>query len=216
MICRVCASPMTIDTLVVADAVRSMDPGFPVPLIVKCRYGHTARVSPVAAALTAQEAAQRAVTRCAVCGVEIPRQRGAAPRKSCGPEHKRFIETQRARAQAAHNRLHRPYRTDTPFVPFRFVVEAQPWYRGAATAFRPLAPRVEQAIPTGPRFPEIPAAWLEGFRRLYPALAEVHAALPSTFPPLEDPDEPMALVFRTRRRRGRRRELPPEYPVHQI
>ncbi len=155
MMCRICGSPAAIDTLVVADAVRAMDPGYPVPVVFKCVNGHSSRVSPVAASLSAQAAAQRPVLRCAVCGVELTRQRGAAPRKSCSPEHKRFIEVKRAEAA----KLHRA----TGDGPFHFLIEAQPWYRGAATVFRPPAPPTSWTL-----FPEIPADWLEGFRQVYP------------------------------------------------
>lgn len=184
MICRVCGSQMTLDALVANDARRALDPGQPAPVVLTCRHGHTARVSPVQLSPSAEVAAQRVVLQCAVCGIPLPREKGAAPRKSCGPEHKRFIETKRAQAQAEHNRIHRTHRADLPNVPFRFIVEAQPWFRGAATAFRPVTPAPAIEIPTGPDFPEIPAAWLEGFRRCYPTLEGAAATL-AIFPPLE-------------------------------
>ena len=216
MICRVCGSVMFLDSLVAADAARSLDPGQPAPVVMKCHNGHTERLDITGA--PAPPATFRPTPQCAVCGIEIPRQQGVQARKSCSLEHRQFIERKRAEAQAAHVRLHRSYRADTPFVPFRFIVEAQPWYRGSATAFQPPVRRAAVMIPTGPDFPEIPAAWLEGFRRLYPT-REGAPAPPAIFPPLEDADESAALRFKTRRYR-RRRELTPDqpvpYPVHQV
>ena len=219
MICRVCGSPMILDALVAHDARRALDPGQPAPVVMRCRHGHTARVSPVQLSPSAEAAAQRVVPQCAVCGVEIPRVHGVQARKSCSSEHRRFIERHRAEAQAAHNRLHRVHRADAPFVPFRFIIEAQPWYRGTATAFQPPARRDELVVPTGPDFPEIPAVWLEGFRRLYPTLEGAAAAL-AIFPPLEATDEATARWFNPRHYRRRIRSAPtPEqlmpYPVPQ-
>lgn len=219
MICRACGCPMSLDILVVSDAIRGMDPGQPAPVVMRCQNGHTERLDTAPAA--GPPATFRPTPRCAVCGVEIPRQVGAAMRKSCGLEHRRFIERKRAEAQATHVRLHRPQRAGTPFVPFRFVVEAQPWYRGAATAFQPPARRAEPAIPTGPNFPEIPAAWLEGFRRCYPT-REGAASTLAIFPPLEAADEATAQWFTPRhyRRRRPRQEPTPEqimpYPLRHI
>ncbi len=186
MICRVCGSEMTLDALVADDARRSLDPDIPAPVVMKCGNGHSERLD--AGTVTSAVPPTRPPLRCAVCGVEIPRQRGAAPRKSCGPEHKRFIEVKRAEAV----KLHRA----TGDGPFHFVVEAQDWYRGAATVFRPRARRPGPSLPTA-----VPADWLQGFRRIYPVLEVPAAAVPSTFPPLDEELDASALVFKTRRYR---------------
>lgn len=209
MICRVCASPMYPDALVSADMVRGLDAGQPAPVVMKCGNGHTERLDtspPVASPATF-----RSTPQCAVCGVEIPREHGVQARKSCSLEHRRFIERKRGEAQAAHNRLNRSHRTDVPFVPFRFIIEAQPWYRGTATAFQPPAPRAALTVPTGPDFPEIPAVWLEGFRRLYPTLEGAAAPL-AIFPALEDTDAEVTPQWFTPRRYRRRKPRPEPTP----
>lgn len=195
MICRVCTEPMTLDPLIARDALRGLDPGMPTPIVVKCRNGHSQRLNTRIADSTPPT--RRETPRCAVCGVEIPRQKGAAPRKSCSPEHKRFIEVKRAEAR----QLHRG-RTGA----FHFPLELQPWYRGGVTAFK-APPR--QVVTVWPLFPEIPTCWLEGFRALYPVLDEPEPVLPATFPPLEvEADALFSGVPRKRRPRGRpRREV---------
>lgn len=200
---------MTLDTLVVTDAVRGMDPGQPAPVVMKCRHGHSARLDK--APPVGPPAVFRYTPQCAVCGVEIPRQVGSAMRKSCSREHKIFIEVKRAEAQAAHVRRYKPQRKGTPFVPFRFIIEAQPWYRGAATAFQPPAPPAELVVPAGPDFPAIPAAWLDGFRRLYPTLEGAAAPL-AIFPALEDTDEEVTPQWFTPRRYRRRKPRPEPTP----
>lgn len=216
MICRACGSPMTLDALVANDARRALDPGQPAPVVMRCLNAHTERLDTAPAA--GQPATLRPTPQCAVCGVEIPRQVGAAMRKSCSDAHRRFIATKRAEAQAAHNRLHRVHRADAPFAPFRFIIEAQPWYRGAATAFQPPAARAALVVPTGPDFPEIPADWLSGFRSLYPTIEGAATTL-AIFPPLEAADEVTVPWFTPRhyRRRLPRHEPTPEqimpYPL---
>lgn len=211
MICRICNAPMTLDALVANDARRALDPGQPAPVVMRCLNAHTERLDP---SDPAPPPTFRPTPSCAVCGTEIPRQVGAGLRKSCSDAHRRFIATKRAEAQAAHNRLHRVHRADAPFAPFHFIIEAQPWYRGAATTFQPPAARAVLVVPPGPDFPEIPASWLEGFRRIYPVL-ELAPALVGAFPALEElrEDEPPASPWSRRRRRARTPRPPTPYPV---
>lgn len=210
MICRICSEPMELDALVLTDARRSLDPGMPAPVVMKCRNGHSERLDP-AAPPDPQPSTFRGSPCCAVCGVEIPRAKGVAPRKSCSPEHKRFVEVQRAEAVKAH-------KVAGGRAPFRFIIEAQPWYRGTASAFQPIPGRPELVLRSGPDFPEIPADWLEGFRRIYPEV-ELAPALVGAFPALEDLREGEAPSV-PRRRRGPARKPTAEqlmpYPVPHV
>jgi hypothetical protein len=153
-VCRKCGSLTVLDRDLLLSALDRIDPGELPPLVFKCINAHTEKFWPAELAPVMKRPA------CVVCGSDLP----DAFRKTCSPPCARFVQDKRNEAHAAHNRRHRLYRKAGGYVAFHFPIEAQPWYRGAATAFQP-KPR-----PAWPLFGDVPAAWLDGFRAVYPTI----------------------------------------------
>jgi len=138
------------DTEIDWDAEHGIDADQPRPIVLRCRHGHSMRRTDLEVARP-KGAARRL---CAVCGIEV---HGAS--KTCSPEHRRFVERQRYAAKAEHENTHKTWRADQPYIPFRFPLEMQPWYRGGITLYRrPQRKKVERIIP---------ADWWAGWLRVH-------------------------------------------------
>ena len=142
---------MTVDTLNELDADHQIDPGEARPVIFTCLNAHHVRREDLEAAKPAASSARR----CRVCGAAM--RKGYS--KDCSPRCRRFVVDMRNQAYLAHLRRHGVHRKGGRWVPFTFIVETQPWYRGAAVAYRAAEPVARL----------IPAAWWDGWQRVHDA-----------------------------------------------
>lgn len=147
---------MSLDSRIQLDADHQIDDGQPRPMIFSCLNAHAVRredLETVRPSGPRPADRKKSVKLCAVCGVLIPGgRRGQA--KTCSEAHARFVIQKRNEAYLAWGKLYKPWRRDAIRPPFTFLVEAQPWYRGAATVFLPAA-----AVGRG-----IPADWWDGWQ----------------------------------------------------
>ena len=142
--------------LVLDDVIArtSIDAGWPAVELLRCRLGHSVRAD--APHLRTGPTPKRPAPLCPACGAVVPRAKGSS-RKMCSDRCSRFVAGQRSKAYQRGE---------------AFVLEAQPWYRGAVTAYQ----RPTPLPPLGPLAGRIPRDWAAGWGRVYGDVLPVNAA----------------------------------------